>query len=190
MPSIGTTCATVKAATAMPNPPCARRQIRGGMCKLRCISPKPAAPKAEAKAAPAKAAPAKAAVDTAKQAFVGNLDRTGTAEALEKAFSKYNKPTFKRKGKGRIVTFASAKLATRAISEMHGKVVEGVSYGEKGLRVVVVKAPAAKAEAKAAPAKASGGAQKKSKRKNKKKKAKAKSGEAVNVKEQKGNDEK
>ena len=58
--------------------------------RVEAIKPKkkkPAAPKAEAKAAPAKAAPAKAAVDTAKQAFVGNLDRTGTAEALEKDFS-------------------------------------------------------------------------------------------------------
>ena len=71
----------------------------------------------------------------ALKAFVGNLDRTATVESVQAVFAKYNKPTIKKKGKGRVVTFASAKLVAKAIEELNGKVVDGVSYGEKGLLV-------------------------------------------------------
>ena len=119
---------------------------------------------------PAAAAPAKPAVDLSKQAFVGNLDRTATDESMEALFSKYNKPTFKKKGRGRIVTFASEKLVAKAIGELNGKVVEGVSYGEKGLLV-----------------KANEIAEKKVPTKRRKRNGKKKpSGEAVDVTEQKG----
>ena len=86
----------------------------------------------------------------ALKAFVGNLDRTATVESVQAVFAKYNKPTIKKKGRGRVVTFASAKLVAKAIEELNGKVVDGVSYGEKGLRVQNLKDKAPKKPAAAA----------------------------------------
>jgi RNA recognition motif-containing protein len=101
------------------------------------LTVEPAKPKVP-RAKKEKKTPAAADVDTSNQAFVGNLDREATTEALEEAFAQYGNPAFKKRGRGRVAVFDSADTAAKAISEMNGKIFEGLSYGEKGLRVEVL----------------------------------------------------